>query len=71
MKLSEEIELLKKSHLSEWISTRSEVFDELSSSQTMVCCCGKLATGLHELSCKKFNKKVDHETTKRLEHLIK
>lgn len=36
----------------------------------MFCVCGKLATGLHESSCRKFNKVVDAETVKRLNHLI-
>ena len=49
-----------------WVSTRQKVFDELSERQTMYCCCGKLATGLHERNCKKFNDKVDIETLKRL-----
>lgn len=48
------------------VSTRQKVFDELSERQTMYCCCGKLATGLHEHNCKKFNDKVDIETLKRL-----
>lgn len=48
------------------VSTRQKVFDELSERQTMYCCCGKLATGLHERNCKKFNDKVDIETLKHL-----
>lgn len=46
------------------------VFDELSDKQTMFCCCGKLATGVHERNCAKFNNKVLAETIKRLSYLL-
>ena len=35
--------------------------------QTMFCICGKLATGLHEKNCRRFNEKVDKETARKLE----
>ena len=54
------IQYLKTQFMEEWNSTRTKVF----------CCCGKLATGLHESNCRKFNAKVDAETAKRLEKLI-
>ena len=66
MKISERIEHLKTHQSSTWSSTRRKVFDELSDRQSMFCCCGKLATGLHEQNCRKFNRKVDIETVKRL-----
>lgn len=40
------------------VSTRQKVFDELSERQTMYCCCGKLATGLHERNCKSLMTKL-------------
>lgn len=42
----------------EGVSTRQKVFDELSERQTMYCCCGKLATGLHERNCKSLMTKL-------------
>jgi hypothetical protein len=54
-----------------FMKTKREVFDELDSKQTMFCCCGRLATGLHTSRCKKFDNKVISETIKRLEHLLK
>lgn len=53
-----------------FVRTRNQVKEELSEKQTTFCCCGKLATGLHEAHCKKFNDKVDTETIKRLQHLL-
>lgn len=69
MKISERIEYLKTHQSSTWSSTRRKVFDELSDRQSMFCCCGKLATGLHEQNCRKFNGKVDTETANRLKDL--
>lgn len=70
MKYTEKLEYLQTNHLMTFVKTRQEVFDELSEQQTMFCCCGKLATGLHERNCQKFNKKVNSETIKRLSDLL-
>lgn len=67
MKLQEKIEKWKTTQFYAWYNTRREVEQELSDRQSMWCCCGRLATGLHEMSCKKFQHKVDVETIKRLE----
>ena len=71
MKKSQKLEKIKEVDLELFVKTRQQVFNELSDSQTMFCCCGKLATGLHESHCKKFNDKVISETINRLEYLIK
>ena len=71
MKKSEKLEKIKEADLALFVKTRQQVFNEMSDQKTMFCCCGKLATGLHESHCKKFNDKVISETIKRLEHLIK
>ena len=63
---NDKIQDLKIHFMKEWNSTRIKVFDELSDNQSMFCCCGKLATGLHESNCRKFNAKVDAETVYRL-----
>ena len=70
MKRSEKLAYLKDNHLDIFLKTRQKVFNELSNKQTMFCCCGKLATGLHERNCTKFNNKVDAETIKLLSHLL-
>ena len=49
-----------------YIKTREKVFNKLSNEQSMFCCCGQLATSLHENRCQKFNKKVDKETLKEV-----
>ncbi|PXZ44731.1 hypothetical protein DMB45_04655 [Sanguibacteroides justesenii] len=63
---NDKIQYLKTQFMKEWNSTRIKVFDELSDNQSIFCCCGKLASGLHESNCRKFNAKVDAETAYRL-----
>ena len=70
MKKYEKLAYLKDADFGLFIRTRQMVFDELSDQQTMFCCCGKLATRLHERNCIKFNNKVDTEIIKRLRHLL-
>lgn len=70
MKLEDKINYLKKHHFVLWLETRRVKFVNLSDTQAMFCCCGKLATGLHEHRCKKFNAKVDKATVEELSHLI-
>lgn len=70
MKKKDEIQFLIKHHGDAFIKERRKVFSELSDMQAVFCCCGKLATGLHEDHCAKFNDKVDTETIKRLEYLL-
>jgi hypothetical protein len=61
---------LQNDHFSEWYSMRNKVAGELSDAQDMMCLCGRLATGLHEGGCIKFNKKVMTETVRRLRYLL-
>lgn len=70
MKKWQKLEYLKDVNFDLFLMTRNHVKNELSEKQTMFCCCGKLATGLHEAHCKKFNDKVDAEVIKRLQHLL-
>ena len=56
-----------ENYYTDYMRTHTQVFLELSDKQTMFCCCGKLATGLHERTCRKFNAMVNKETLKRLE----
>lgn len=70
MKKHEKIAYLKDTDFGLFVKTRQMVFDELSEQQTMFCCCGRLATGIHERFCTKFNNKVDAETIYRLDYLL-
>ena len=70
MKYKDKLEYLRSNHLITFVKTRQEVFDELSEQQTIFCCCGRLATELHERNCQKFNSKVNSETIKRLSDLL-
>jgi hypothetical protein len=71
MKIQEKLEILQNKHMSEWLKTRQEVEDKLSKGNAMFCFCGRLATGLHERCCRKFQNKVTSETVKRLSHLLR
>ena len=70
MKKQEKLAYLRDTNFGLFVKTRQIVFDELSDQQTMFCCCGRLATGLHERNCTKFNSKVDAEVIKRLSHIL-
>lgn len=69
--MKDKILYLKNNHYNDWVNVRQKVEEELSCSQTMYCVCGRLATGFHELHCKRYANKVDSLTYKKLKHLIK
>ena len=70
MTITQKLSYLKDNHFSEWLKVRQETEEELSSRQSMFCLCGRLATGLHEMGCKRFKDKIVNETIKKLESLI-
>lgn len=70
MKLAEKIEYLLENHPTEWRQAWQLNEEGLSQAQPMFCVCGRLATGLHERTCRRFQKKVDSVTAKSLQHLI-
>ena len=71
MKFIDKKKFLIKNYQSDYVKTRREVFNNLSNNQAVFCVCGRIASGLHEDRCSKFNALVDKETVKKLEHLIK
>lgn len=70
MKKYEKLEYLKTNYFGVFVTTHYQAFNDLSDKQTMFCCCGRLATGLHERHCRRFNEKVDSEVIRRLKHLL-
>lgn len=66
----QKLSYLCQADLGLFVKTRQNVFDELSEQQIMYCCCGKLATSLHEEHCVKFKNKVADEVIKRLSYLL-
>jgi len=66
MKLAEKIQYLQDNHMSEWLSERQEVDAMVSNQHSLMCVCGRLCTGLHESTCRKFIEKVNKETAKSL-----
>lgn len=70
MKEKEKIDWLKSHCFSEFASMYGKVFDDFFETQPIFCFCGKLATGIHERTCKKFNNKVEREVLRRLAHLL-
>lgn len=70
MTLQEKLNHLINNHMQDWLKTRQIVEDELSDAQPMFCVCGRMATGFHERTCRKYAAKVNSETVKRLANLI-
>lgn len=70
MTLDQKTNYLKKNHWVKWLKTYNETFDEVSDKQTIFCVCGKLATGLHESRCRRFQKEVLKVTASKLSDLI-
>lgn len=70
-KQREVMNFLKHDHFGLWIRTRAETEEILSFKQKMWCCCGKLATGLHERTCRKFQNMVNTETIKTIQRNYK
>ena len=70
MKKHEKLSLIKERDLGAFIATRSLVFSDFSKRQNLFCCCGRLATSLHEMNCSRFNEKVDSEVIRRLSYLL-
>jgi hypothetical protein len=70
MKIHEKLKYIQDNHFSEWLKTRRGVENELSEKQSAFCICGRLATGLHESHCRKFQNAITRETLARLKHLI-
>ena len=70
MTKKEKINYLKENYYSEWINKYSEIKNKLSDNQDIFCCCGKLATGMHENNCRKFIQKVESKTVEKLSSLL-
>lgn len=70
MKKKDKIEWLKKYHPEEWYTVRSETKNRLSDTQHIFCCCGAIASGLHENQCRQFNAKIDTATIAALKYLL-
>jgi hypothetical protein len=71
MTFNDKLDDLQSNHIGDWLRVRQQVEDEMSGKQMPFCVCGRLATGLHESSCRKFQGKVRVETVKRLNYLFK
>ena len=71
MTLGEKLNYVQTNFMGIWLNKRGEVLDKLSSQNTPMCICGRLATGFHESCCRRFQNKVNSETLKELKHLFK
>lgn len=70
MKLTEKLTYLQENHFGEWLNVRRRCQEDVSQMYPMFCVCGKLATGLHESGCRKFQNKVTTEAVKKLSDLL-
>lgn len=70
MKLLDKSLWLAANHYEEWKKAHKEADDEVSKDCSMFCICGRLCTGLHERTCRRFRTKVDSVAVKKLKHLL-
>lgn len=70
MKKEDKLRILRERTPVLFVRTRHQVERELSEAQSMWCICGRLATGLHESNCRRFQKLVDTKTLERLNYLL-
>ena len=70
MTRQEKINYLIENHYMHWLTAKRESEDIVSDSQPMMCCCGRVATGLHEMHCTRYQAKVDTQALKKLNHLL-
>lgn len=52
-----------------YILARKKAEQQISEEHPIVCVCGRLCTGLHEMRCAKFKKAVDRRTDKILKKI--
>lgn len=52
---------------SNWLKFRQKAEDEMSQLCNVFCFCGRLCTGMHERSCRKFRDKVEKRAVQLLE----
>ncbi len=62
---------LQDNHFGKWLDTRQKNELRMSDEQHVFCCCGKIASALHENCCRRFQEKVNKATIKELEPLYK
>lgn len=71
MNQKEKIAFLDKHHWKEFNKAYSQTMNEISDKNEIFCVCWRLATWLHESSCKKFRSKVMSETLKKMKDFFK
>lgn len=70
MTRDEKLHFLRVNYPELYISTRGSVERLLSYVQGWRCCCGRRATVLHEMRCKKFQERVTTAVLNRLSYLF-
>ena len=67
---NEKKESLIDEYFGEWMEIRKVVENEESAKNNMFCTCGRLATGLHERSCRKFQNMVNAKAYTKLKRFV-
>ena len=70
MTQKEKLKYLIDNYPDNYKKARIEAIQIVDDKFPVICCCGKLATGLHTQSCKQFQKQVDNEIIMLLHKLL-
>lgn len=70
MTRKEKINYLINNYPEEYKKAKSQATNIVDNKYPIFCCCGKIATGLHTQSCRKFNEQVDREVILLLNKLL-
>lgn len=70
MTLNEKIEYLQEKYFTKWCEIRLSIAEKTADEQPLFCVCNKLATGLHEMTCRKLQKLINKKTVEALQEFL-
>lgn len=70
MTKQEKLNYLREHHYVAFTEARAKAIQILDEKYSIVCACGRLATGFHTNQCKKFNNEVNKEIILLLHKLL-
>lgn len=70
MTKQEKLNYLKERHYDDYKKAREEAIQIVDNKFPIICCCGRIASGLHTSRCREFQKQVDNEIIRLLNKLL-